>query len=75
MKSRKILIGITAASFLMMASMFINSKISAEDQGLDQGAIMAKLDQVLNNQKVIMDQISSMKQELNIVKIRITQTQ
>ena len=38
-------------------------------------ATLAKLDQILNNEKIIMDQVSSMRQELNVIKIRVTQSQ
>jgi septal ring factor EnvC (AmiA/AmiB activator) len=41
----------------------------------DISAVSQKLDQVLNNQKGIMDAIASVKEELNVIKIRITQTQ
>ncbi len=37
--------------------------------------ITAKLDQILNNQKSIMQTLDFLKQELNIIKIRITQRQ
>lgn len=37
--------------------------------------VSAKLDEILNNQKSIMQSLDSMKQELNIIKIRITQRQ
>ncbi|MDO8525503.1 MAG: hypothetical protein Q7S07_03340 [Candidatus Omnitrophota bacterium] len=47
----------------------------AQDQAADQTGVLSKLDQVLNNQKIIMDEISSLRQELNIVKIRVTQSQ
>ena len=41
----------------------------------DSSAVSQKLDQVLTNQKSIMDALASMKEELNIIKIRITQKQ
>ena len=76
MRIRKILIGIMLASILIAAaSMFVNSRTHAQDQTQDQSAMMSKLDQILNNEKVIMDEIASMRQELNIIKIRVTQSQ
>lgn len=41
----------------------------------DFAMVSQKLDQVLANQRSIMDSISSMRGELNIIKVRITQAQ
>jgi hypothetical protein len=41
----------------------------------DSAAVSQKLDQILNNQKGIMDSLSLIKTEINVIKIRITQTQ
>lgn len=38
-------------------------------------SVMAKLDQILSNQKIIMADLATLKEELNIVKIRVTQSQ
>ena len=74
MRGQKILIGIMLVSVLMAtASIFENSRTDAQEQR--QTDISAKLDQVLNNERIIMDQIASMRQELNIIKIRVTQSQ
>ena len=76
MKFKKILIGIILAVVLVAAaSIFVNSGIRAQEQAPDQSEVLAKLDQILNNEKVLMDQIASMRQDLNIVKIRVTQQQ
>ena len=76
MRGKKILISIILASVLIAgASVFVKSRTHAQDQGIDQGNISAKLDQILNNEKALMDQIASMRQELNIIKIRVTQAQ
>ena len=76
MKGNRILIGMILALVLIAAaSIFVNSRTHAQEQNPDQAAVLAKLDQVLNNEKTIMDQIESMKQEVNIIKIRVTQSQ
>ena len=76
MKGNKILIGIILVLILMAAaSIFVTNRTHAQDQNPDQAAVLAKLDQILNNEKVIMEQIESMKQELNVIKIRVTQSQ
>ena len=76
MTQRQILIGIMLVAVLMAsAAIFGNSRTHAQDQGVDQASISAKLDQILNNEKVLMDEIASMRQELNVIKIRVTQAQ
>jgi hypothetical protein len=42
--------------------------------GIDP-ALMSKLDQILNYQKTMMQDISSMRDEMRIIKIRVTQSQ
>lgn len=75
MKYKKVLIGIILAAFLLSLPFFLAKSMYAEDlaQASDQSAVLSKLDQILNNEKVILDQISSMKQELSVIKIRVTQ--
>ena len=74
MSVKKILIGIALVSVLTVAaSMFVSGRTHAQDQ--DQSAILSKLDQILNNERALMDQIASMRQELNVIKIRVTQSQ
>ena len=68
MKMNKILIIIMLSALLVVSAY-------AQDQNQDLTAISAKLDQILNNEKVLMDEIASMKQELNVIKIRVTQSQ
>ena len=76
MRLKKTLMGIIVLSVLIAAaSVFVNSKTHAQDQMQDQSGIASKLDQILSNQKIIMDQVSSMRQELNVIKIRVTQSQ
>lgn len=76
MKVKKILTGIMLALVLIAAaSIFANNRTHAQDQSPDLSAISAKLDQILNNEKAIMDQMAELRQELNIVKIRVTQQQ
>ena len=76
MKVNKILIGAITISVLMAAaSIFVNRAICADDQSSDQAAILAKLEQILNNEKVLMDEVATMKQELNVIKVRVTQSQ
>lgn len=63
-------------SVLIITGIFMvaNRVIEAQTDASNAG-IMSKLDQVLVNQKAIIEGINSLKEELNIVKIRITQQQ
>ena len=41
----------------------------------DSNTVLAKLQEVLNNQKQIMAELASLKEDVRIVKIRVTQSQ
>ena len=74
MKGKKILIGIMLALVLIgAASIFLSKRTDAQEA--DQSGIMSKLDQILSNEKILVDQITAMRQEINIIKIRVTQSQ
>lgn len=75
MRSGRILTGL-AASFLIMAGIFMFSDGRIRAQGPDpEAAISRKLGEILENQKRIIQGIESLKSEINILKIRITQQQ
>lgn len=75
MEIKKIVVGIiivlVIASSLLLA---VTQKIQAQAQG-DSLDISKKLDDILSNQKSILAGIDSMREELKIIKIRITQQQ
>ena len=75
MKLRRVLTGIVLALALLSLPFLMAKVTHAQDQGLDSGAISSKLDQILNNQKALADQVASIRQELNIIKVRVTQAQ
>ena len=52
-----------------------NKPTHAQSSSGPDEAVLAKLDQILDYQKTILDQLASMKEELNTIKIRITQQQ
>jgi len=66
---------IFAILLIAVISAMSMSAVYAQDQSADQTEVLSKLNQVLTNQKVIMEQIASIKEELNVVKIRVTQSQ
>ena len=75
MRLKKVLIGIVLVLFFA-SPLFLSAKVTeAQDQSTDQSAVLSKLDQVLNSQKILMDEMAAMKQELNTIKIRVTQAQ
>ncbi len=47
----------------------------AQNANPSDTTVLAKLDEVLNNQKFIMQEIAGLKEDLRIIKIRITQSQ
>ncbi|MCX5677810.1 MAG: hypothetical protein NTY76_01730 [Candidatus Omnitrophica bacterium] len=49
--------------------------IHAQSSDSSDSVVAAKLDKVLVNQKSIMEDLAAMKEELRIIKVRITQAQ
>ena len=80
MKIERILVAIVLAAVLIVPlSMFVNSRVHAQDQGQSTSAetnqILGKLNEIATGQRAIMEQIASIKEELNVIKIRVTQSQ
>ena len=75
MKFRKAVISIVLALVLVSLPFILGGVTHAQVQGGDQSSILNKLDQILSNQKALMDQMAAVREELNIVKIRVTQAQ
>ena len=74
MKLSRLIVIVVLALFVRLP-LFLSGTVNAQDETSAQNDISGKLDQILSNQKAIMDQIASLKQELNVVKIRVTQQQ
>ena len=69
---------VTAGIVILMvtaAVLIFSNKLIKADTNSDIGSVSAKIDEVLNNQKSIMQDLASIKQEINIIKIRVTQQQ
>jgi peptidoglycan hydrolase CwlO-like protein len=75
MGMKKILIGMLLTFVFLSAPFFSSGAAHAEDQNSDIAGILSRLDQVLANQKALMAEVDSVKQELNVIKIRVTQIQ
>lgn len=76
MKFKNIIVGI-GISLIVISSLlaFTGRPIWAQEEaGYDQ-EITKRLDDIVKTQKEILDSIASMKEELKIIKIRITQAQ
>lgn len=75
MKTKNIVITLTVFLAIVITLIaFTKSAVRAEDEA-DVAALSAKVDEVLDNQKMILQGLASIKEELNIIKIRITQQQ
>ena len=47
----------------------------AQGPAAPDSTVLAKMDEILNNQKAIMAELAGIKEELHIIKIRVTQAQ
>lgn len=77
MKRDKIILSIVVLLALVAASLvFMQLRSEAQLSSAASGSVVIdKLDVVLNNQNTILANLSSMQEELRIIKIRITQAQ
>ena len=75
MKLGRFLIGMVLVCVLLSLPLVLAGITHAEDQAVNNPEILAKLDQILSGQKALMDQMASIREELNIIKIRVTQQQ
>ena len=75
MKTKNIIITLAVfLTILVTLLTFTKSAVRAENT-TDETEISVKIDEVLSNQKMILQGLASIKEELNIIKIRITQQQ
>lgn len=75
---KKILIGFIISLVVIAVLLAISDRPSKAEDDTESAVseeVSKKLDQVLKGQKAILDGIESLKEELNIVKIRVTQIQ
>ncbi len=70
MNIRKALILLSVVMAVFAGSMMLSRSLRAED-----GELSSKLEEIADNQKRILAEIQAIKEELNIIKIRITQNQ
>lgn len=76
MKTRKMFTFLIIALVVMsILFVFMARSVKAQGEEVLSQEISKKLDDVINSQKQIMDAIDSMKAELAVIKIRITQQQ
>jgi hypothetical protein len=75
MEFKKMLIAVILISVLVSMPFVLIKATHAENQPSGQDAVLDKLSQVLDNQRSIIQTLASIKEELNVVKIRVTQQQ
>jgi len=76
MKIVKTLVWLCILIVVVSSFLGVTSKPTHAQGSSGPGAdVIAKLDRVLDNQKTILDDLASIKEELRIIKIRITQQQ
>lgn len=75
MKSRKTIIALSLViAMLAIFSVMILKTTNAQSSGLDP-ELSARLNEILSNQRLIMADLSAMKEQLKILTIRVTQQQ
>jgi glucosamine 6-phosphate synthetase-like amidotransferase/phosphosugar isomerase protein len=74
MKSKKIL-AIIVLAVMLAASSSLAQDETQQAPSAELNEIIGKLNEVLSSQKALMEQVASLKEELNIIKIRVTQSQ
>jgi len=74
MKKKKTLAVFTVFLVLILAFLAVVVMPMHAQSASDSG-VMGKLDEILNNQKIILNDLSGIKEELRIIKIRVTQQQ
>ncbi len=73
MIARKMVFAVLLVVFLVSILSFFGAVRSYAQDKDSSSALSAKLDEVVGNQKTIMQELDAIKEELNIIKIRITQ--
>lgn len=74
MRTRNFAVAVVVILVIASSFLFVTQKIQAQGQ-VDNGELSKKLDDIIASQRTIIDSLNSMKAELNIIKIRITQQQ
>lgn len=79
MRAKKMVTGIIISLIVIAVLLAATDKLpraQAEDKARDANAdVMARLDDVLKAQQDVMKRLDDMKEELKIIKIRVTQMQ
>ena len=75
MRIRKILTGFVISTIIIACLVALTDGIVRAQGSASDSDILRKLDDILNTQKAIQDDIAAIKEELAVVKIRVTQNQ
>lgn len=71
MRNKKILGYILFLTVILLLAVTINSSVKAQGN-VSEAQISDKLNEILQHQKQILQEIGSMKKELDIIKLRVT---
>jgi len=75
MKFNKVVVVLCVSVIVIACALvFANKAIQAQGEGAT-GEILNRIDDIARDQKAILDGINSIKEELKIIKIRVTQSQ
>ena len=72
---KKILLGFIIIVALISVFIVSTSRLTHAQGASSDSALFSKLDEILINQKAILDNLSGIKEELRVIKIRVTQSQ
>ena len=73
---KKILVGVIIGIMVVGGTLLVSGRtIKAADEYMGGADFGKKLDEILKTEKKILDTVTALKEELNIVKIRVTQQQ
>ena len=77
MKTKKIFSWLAILAVVLWTVFYISNKPTQAQgaSGPDDDTVISRLENILSNQKAILDGLASIKEELRIIKIRITQQQ
>ena len=72
---KKIFVGVVIFLIMMVLVIAAAGRPTAAQTAGSDSALAAKVDEILKNQRAILNGLEAIKQELNVIKIRITQAQ
>ncbi len=72
MKTKNIMIGFVILLIVISTLLLLTHRMIRAEEAVSDSDISRKLDEILNNQKSILENLSQIKEELSVIKIRVT---